>query len=43
MSKTLWNTIKLEVPNEMVNIAKKDKVIVRKSNISKSNKEPSIK
>ena len=48
MSKTLWHTIKLEVPKEMVNITKKDKVIVKKSltktnNISKSNKEPSIK
>ena len=48
MSKTLWNTIKIEVPNEMVNITKNDKVTVKKSltktnNISKSNKEPSIK
>ena len=48
MSKTLWHTIKLEVPKEMVNITKKDKVVVKKSltktnNISKSNKEPSIK
>ena len=43
MSKTLWHTIKLEVPKEMVNITKKDKVVVKKSltktnNISKSNK-----
>jgi len=48
MSKTLWNTIKIEVPNEMVNITKKDKVTVKKSptktnNVSKANKEPSIK
>ena len=48
MSKTLWNTIKIEVPNKMVNITKNDKVTVKKSltktnNISKSNKEPSIK
>ena len=48
MSKTLWNTIKIEVPNEMVNITKKDKVVVKNSltktnNVSKSNKEPSIK
>ena len=48
MSKTLWHTIKLEVPKEMVNITKKDKVVVKKSltktnNISKSNNEPSIK
>ncbi len=45
MSKTLWYTIKLEVPKEMVNIAKNDKVVVKKSltktkNIRKSNKEP---
>ncbi len=48
MSKTLWHTIKIEVPKEMVNITKNDKVVVKKSltqtnNISKSNKEPSIK
>jgi hypothetical protein len=48
MSKTLWHTIKLEFPKEMVNITKNDKVAVKKSltktnNISKSNKEPSIK
>ena len=48
MSKTLWHTIKIAVPKEMVNITKNDKVVVKKSltknnNISKSNKEPSIK
>ena len=48
MSKILWSTIKLEVPKEMVNITKKDRVVVKNaltktSNISKSNKEPSIK
>ena len=48
MSKTLWHTIKIEVPKEMVNITKNDKVVVKKTltktnNISKSNKEPSIK
>ena len=48
MSKTLWHTIKLEDPKEMVNITKNDKVVVKKSltktnSISKSNKEPSIK
>ena len=48
MSKTLWHTIKLEVPKEMVNITKNDKVVVKKSltktnNVSKTNKEPSIK
>ena len=31
MSKTLWHTIKLEVPKEMVNITKNDKVVVKKS------------
>ncbi len=31
MSKTLWNTIHLEVPKEMVNITKNDKVVVEKS------------
>jgi hypothetical protein len=48
MSKTLWHTIKIAVSKEMVNITKNDKVVVKKSltknnNISKSNKEPSIK
>jgi hypothetical protein len=48
MSKTLWHTIESDVPKEMVNITKNDKVVVKKSltktnNISKSNKEPSIK
>ena len=48
MSKTLWHTIKLEVPKEMVNITKNDKVVVKNTltksnNISKSNKEPLIK
>ena len=48
MSKTLWHTIQLEVPKEMVNITKNDKVVVKKTltktnNISKANKEPSIK
>ena len=48
MSKTLWHTITLEVPKTMVNITKNDKVVVKKTltktnNISKANKEPSIK
>ena len=30
MSKTLWHTIKLEVPKEMINITKNDKVVVKK-------------
>ena len=48
MSKILWSTIKLEVPEKMINITKKDNVVVKNTvtktnNISKSNKEPSIK
>ena len=48
MSKTLQHTIKLEVPIEKVNITKNDKVVIKKTltktnNISKENKEPSIK
>ncbi len=48
MSKTLWHTIKLEVPKEMVKITKNDKVVVKKTltkanDISKANKEPSTK
>ncbi len=31
MSKTLWHTMKIEVPKEMVNITKKDKVVVKQS------------
>ena len=31
MSKTLWHTIKLEVPKEMVNITKNDKVVIKKT------------
>ena len=31
MSKTLWHTIKIEGPKEMVNITKNNKVIVKKS------------
>ena len=30
MSKTLWHTIKLEVPKEMIDITKNDKVEVKK-------------
>ena len=29
MSKTLWNTIKIEVPEKMLNITKKDSVTVK--------------
>jgi hypothetical protein len=46
MSKTLWHTITLEVPKEMVNITKKDKavfkILTKTNNICKANKEPSI-
>ncbi len=43
MSKALWHKIKSEVPKEMVNVTKNDKVVVKKSlteadNISKANK-----
>ena len=31
MSKTLWQTIQIEVPKEMIKITKKDKVVVKKS------------
>ena len=30
MSKTLWHTIQIGVPKEMVNITKNDKVVVKK-------------
>ncbi len=48
MSKSLWHTTKLQVPKEMFNITKNDKVVVKKSltktnNISKANKDPTIK
>ena len=48
MSKTLWHTIQIEVPKEMVNITKNDKVVVKKSltktnNISKANKNHLLK
>ena len=47
MSKTLWHTIKIQVPQEMVEITKAGRVSVKKTltktmNISKSNKQPSI-
>ncbi len=45
--KILWNTIKIKVPDEMVNINKKDKAVIKNTltktnNISKANKEPAI-
>jgi len=48
MSKTLWNTINIEIPKEMVEITKTGKVSVKNTltktkNISKSQKVPSIK
>jgi hypothetical protein len=33
MSKTLWHKIKLEVPKEMVNITKNNKVVVKKQSL----------
>jgi hypothetical protein len=39
MSKTLWHTIKLEFPKEMVNITKNDKVVVEKSLTKMFNEE----
>ena len=47
MSKTLWHTIQIKVPKEMVDITRNGKVTIKKTltntnNISKSNKEPSI-
>jgi hypothetical protein len=47
MSKTLWKTLKIDAPREMVDITKNGKVTIKKTltntnNISKSNKEPSI-
>ncbi len=33
MSKAQWHTIKLEVPKEMVNITKNDKVVVKKHSL----------
>ena len=48
MSKTLWHTIQIKVPKEMVELTKSGKVSVKKTltktlNISRSNKTPAIK
>jgi hypothetical protein len=48
MSKTLWHTITIKVPAEMVEMTKTGKVSIKKTltktlNVSKSNKKPSIK
>jgi len=48
MSKTLWHTITIKVPSEMVELTKKGKISIKKTltktmNISKSQKQPSIK
>jgi hypothetical protein len=48
MSKTLWHTIQIKVPREMVELSKSDKISVKKTltktlNISKSQKTPAIK
>ena len=47
MSKTLWHTIQIKVPKEMVELTKSGKVSVKKTltktlNISRSNKAPAI-
>ena len=31
MSAALWNTIKIQVPDKMINITKKDRVVVKNS------------
>ena len=46
--KTLWHTITIKVPSEMVELTKKGKISIKKTltktmNISKSQKQPSIK
>ena len=48
MSKTLWHTIQIKVPKEMVELTKSGKVSVKKTltktlNISRSQKTPAIK
>ena len=47
-SKTLWHTIQIKVPAEMIELTKTGKVSVKKTltktlNISKSQKKPAIK
>ena len=48
MSKTLWHTIQIKVPAEMVELTKTGKISVKKTltktfNISRSQKQPAIK
>ena len=48
MSRTLWHTITIKVPSDMVELTKKGKISIKKTltktmNISKSQKQPSIK
>ena len=48
MSKTLWNTVSIQVPPQMVDITKSGKVSIKKTltktaNISRSQKTPAIK
>lgn len=48
MSKTLWHTITIKVPSEMIELTKSGKISIKKTltktmNISKSQKQPSIK
>jgi len=48
MNKTLWNTVSIQIPEEMVDITKTGKVTIKKTltktaNISRSQKTPAIK
>ena len=47
MSKVLWHTINIQIPDKMINVSKTGKMTIKKSlttkgNISKSNNEPSV-
>ena len=47
MSKPLWHTISIQIPDKMINISKNGRMSIKssstkKGNISRSNDEPSI-
>ena len=47
MSKVLWHTINIQIPDKMINVSKTGKMTIKQSlttkgNISKSNNEPSV-
>ena len=47
MSKPLWHTINIQIPNKMINISKTGRMsikpsLTKKGNVSKSNNKPSI-